>query len=106
MKIEFEITNYKLSFINEMIADKLLDPYMGAMKEEKAFLYLMQEVSTKLLKKTLAKRSDKKAFKLSLKYYEATALHQFLLRFIDYDEKSERRRVTREILGIINQKLV
>lgn len=105
MKIEFEITNNQLSFINEIIADNLLEPAKATSKENRSFIYLMLEVANKLLKKAIDKRGVKKAFKLSLKYYEAVALHQFLLLFIDY-EQTEKRRVTREILGIINQKLV
>lgn len=104
MKIEFEITNYQLSFINEMIADNLIDPSKATTKENRSFVYLMLEIANKLLKKSIDKRGVKKVFKLSLKYYEAVAVHQFLLLYIDY-EQTEKRRVTREILGIINQKL-
>lgn len=105
MKIELEITNFQLSFINEMIADNLLEPSQATSKENRSFIYLMIEVANKLLKKAIDKRGVKKVFKISLKYYEAVALHQFLLLFIDY-EQTEKRRVTREILGIINQKIV
>jgi hypothetical protein len=105
MKIEFEITNYQLTFINEMIADHLLEPSKATSKENRSFIYLMLEIANKLLKKAIDKRGVKKVFKLSLKYYEAVAVHQFLLMFIDYD-KTERRRITREILSVINQKIV
>ncbi|QSW90725.1 hypothetical protein J0383_07915 [Flavobacterium endoglycinae] len=105
MKIEFEINNYQLSFINEMIADNLLEPSKATSKENRSFIYLMIEIANKLLKKAIDKRGVKKVFKLSLKYYEAVAVHQFLLLYIDY-EQTEKRRVTREIIGIINQKLV
>ncbi|MEO6176798.1 MAG: hypothetical protein ABIP27_16725 [Flavobacterium circumlabens] len=105
MKIEFKITNHHLSSINEIIADNLLEPHTATTKENRAFIYLMLEVSNKLLKKAIDKKAHKTAFKLSLKYYEALALHQFLLMFIDYG-KTEKRRLTRELIGIINQKIV
>jgi hypothetical protein len=105
MKLEIEITNYQLSFINEMIADNLLEPAQATSKENKSFIYLMLEIANKLLKKAIDKRGVKKAFKLSLKFYEAVAVHQFLLVYIDY-AKTEKRRVTLEIIGILNQKIV
>jgi hypothetical protein len=105
VKIEFEITNYQLSFINEMIADNLLEPSQATSKENRSFIYLMLEIANKLLKKAIDKRGLKKAFKLTLKFYEAVAIYQFLLLYIDYD-LTEKRRVTRQILAVINQKLV
>lgn len=106
MKIELKITNHQVLYINEMIADNLIDPNMARTKEEKSFVYLMHDISNKLLKRTIENRDNSKAFKLSLKYYEAFAFHEFLLRF-DFEYNSlERIRVTRQILGIINQKLV
>jgi len=103
MKIEFEISNYQLSFLNEMIADNLLLPSQATSRENRSFIYLMTEIANKLLKKAIDKRGVLKVFKLSLKYYEAVAVYQFLLLYIDY-EQTEKRRITRQILGIINQK--
>ena len=105
MKIEFEITNNQLSFLNGAIAANLVDPVQATSKENKSFIYLMFDIANKLLKKAIDKRGVKKAFKLSLKFYEAVAVHQFLLIYIDYGTREERR-VTREILAIINQKIV
>lgn len=109
MKIDIKLTNYQLSFLNATIADNLSLEVNDKLKEVKSFIYLMNDVSGKLLKKAIEKRQDSKTFKISLKYYEAYALHQFLYIYIDYEtsdfETTERRRVTREILGILNQKL-
>ena len=104
MKIEIELSNYQLSFLNEMIADNTPDKPHGLHKEAKAGFYLITDTAGKLLKKAIDKKGVSKPFKIALKYYEAYALHQFLLTFIDY-EKTEKRRVTREILGELNQKL-
>ncbi|MCV9929500.1 hypothetical protein OIU83_17700 [Flavobacterium sp. LS1R49] len=109
MKVELKLTNYQLSFLNEMVADNLLSPSEVMSKENKSFIYLMTEIGSKLLKKAIDKRSHLKPFKVSFKYYEAFALHQFLYMYVDYVikdyETTEQRRITREILGIINQKL-
>lgn len=106
MKIEFEITNNQLSFLNEAIAYHLVDPVQATSKENKSFIYLMFDIANKLLKKSIDKRGIKKAFKLTLKFYEAVAVHQFLLIYIDQGTSREQKRVTREILAIINQKIV
>lgn len=103
-KIEIELSNYQLSFLNEMIADNILNNPHGLPKEAKAKFYLITDIAGKLLKKAIDKKEALKPFKIALKYYEAFALHQFLLVFIDY-EKTEKRRVTRGILGELNQKL-
>ncbi len=104
MKVELKISNYQLIFLNEMIADNTPDNPHGLNKDAKAGFYLITEIAGKLLKKAIDKKGVLKPFKIALKYYEAFALHQFLLTFIDY-EKTEKRRVTREILGLLNQKL-
>ncbi|MRX40383.1 hypothetical protein GJU43_13935 [Flavobacterium sp. LC2016-23] len=104
MKVELKFTNYQLSFLNAFIADNLPASVHGEMKDRKSFIFLMNDVSCKLLKKAIEKRQEAKAFKISLKYYEAFALHQFLYLYMDYDN-TERYNVTREILGVINQKL-
>jgi hypothetical protein len=105
MKIDIEITKDQLYFINEMIADNLLEAHAMELKQDKSFIYMMHDISNKLLKKTIEKRDSSKPLKLSLKYYEAFTLHQFLLMYSDYEE-TEKRRLTRGILAIINQKIV
>lgn len=109
MKLELKLTNYQLSFLNATIADNLSIDVEGKLKEHKSFIYLMNDVAGKLLKKAIEKRQASKSFKIALKYYEAFALHQFLYMYIPYEisdfETTERRRITREILGILNQKL-
>lgn len=105
MKIDIEISNYQLSFLNEMIAENLLEPAQATSTENRSFIYLMYEVASKLLKKTIDKRGIKKTFKLSLKYYEAVALHQFGLLYLDRNF-TERGIAIREVLGLINQKIV
>ena len=71
MKIEFQLTNYKLSFLNEMIVDNLSGKANFSTREAKSFNCLMNEIAEKLLKKAISKRSISKPFKVSLKYYEA-----------------------------------
>lgn len=105
MKIELQITYNQLLFLNEFIAINLPTQFVNKDKQVKSLLYLITELAQKLLKKQVDKIGVKTPFKISLKYYEAYALHQFILTFMEY-EPSERRRVTRKILGEINQKLV
>jgi hypothetical protein len=110
MKIVLEFNNYQLAFLNEFIADYLPDNLNGLDKESKAGIYIMREFAGKLLKKAIDKREDLNRFKIDLKYYEACALHAFLFKFIDYlsgidNSTVEKRRIIREILGEINQKL-
>lgn len=104
MKIDLEITYNQLLFLNDFMGTNLPLEFATSDKRVKSLLYLTTEVAQKLLKKTIDKMGIKKPFKLSLKYYEAYALHQFILTFMYY-EPSESKRVTREILGILNQKL-
>ncbi|QEE51059.1 hypothetical protein FUA48_16185 [Flavobacterium alkalisoli] len=104
MKLKIELSIFQLAIINELIADNLPIMSRGLLKSEKSAFYLMSQVADKLLKKAIDKRVSDKKFKISLQYYEAFALHQFLLTFIDYTE-TDNRRITRDIIGIINQKL-
>jgi methyltransferase-like protein len=104
MKIAIKTSNYHLSFINEMIADNLPAEQKGFKKEDKSLFYLMNEIAAKLLKKAIDKKGTSKPFTITLKYYEAFTLHKFILIYMDYEE-GEKKRVTREILGTINQKL-
>lgn len=105
MKIEILVTNNELSFLNELISDNLPTLKAGVLsKETKASFYLLSEIESKLLRKALEKKEILKPFKLTLKFYEAYALHQFLLIYIE-NELTEKRRVTRNILGLINKKL-
>lgn len=111
MKIQLELTNYQLAFLNEFIAEKLPQNVHGYQKEFMSFIYQMREIAAKLLKKAIDKRERLKPFKIDLKYYEAFALHRFLFTYIDYlrfvdNETIEKRRIIREILGEINQKLI
>lgn len=104
MKIELKITSYQLSFLNEFIANNLPVQVVSQEKQTKALFFLIREIANKTLKKAIDKQGISKPFKLHLKYYEAYALHQFLLTFMDY-EAGENRRITREILGNINKQL-
>ncbi|OAE90331.1 hypothetical protein [Flavobacterium psychrophilum] len=104
MKVEIKTTYDQLLFLNQFIANNLPVQIVNQEKEVKSLFYLITEIATKILKKTIDKKGISKPFKLPLKYYEAYALHQFILTFIDY-EAGENKRVTREILGKINKEL-
>lgn len=104
MKIELKLSTSHLSFVNQMIADNLPLMAAGTTKGDKSAFSLMSEIADKLLKKAIDKRHTDTEFKVTLKYYQAYALHQFIHIFIEY-EKTEKRRLTREVLGILNQKL-
>ncbi|RWW91843.1 hypothetical protein [Flavobacterium cerinum] len=66
--------------------------------------YILNDLSAKLLKKSIDKRRSTGKFNVSLKYYEAYALYLFIGVSLDYT-KDEQRRVTREILSQLDQKL-
>ena len=105
MKVALEITYYQLQFLNEFMANNLPLQIVNQEKQVKSLFYLITEIANKSLKTAIDKKGVSKPFKLTLKYYEAYALYQFLLTFMDY-EVGENKRVTREILGKINKKLV
>lgn len=104
MKIQFAISIYQLAFVNETLADFLNGNINSHPKAVKASYCLLMEVAEKVLKKGIDNRLALKPFKMTLKYYQAYYLHQFLLTHID-NEQTEKRRVIREVLAILNQKL-
>lgn len=104
MKINLKLSYYQLAYLNELIADNIRLLSAGNTKADKSFYYHMSDIAAKLLKKAIDKIGADDKFHIKLKYYEAYAIHQFLYVFIDYAE-TEKRRVTREILGEINQEI-
>lgn len=104
MKIQLQLTLDDLVFINAFIGNNLTKKEQCTSKESLSNFYMIIELLKKLLKKMLDKQEVKKPFLITIKYYEAFTLHQFLLIHIDYQE-SENRRMTRKILAALNQKL-
>jgi len=75
-KIKIEITYNELSATTQSFLNLSQDPLQHT--KVKLSRSVLEEVIPKLLKKELSKRHDKGVFVLSLKYYEAHYLHEFL----------------------------
>jgi len=77
-KIKFSLKNDELSIINQIIENRINQQSIPT-PETKLVESILFELAEKLLKKFVTERMNVKAFKITLKYHQAYALH-FILR--------------------------
>lgn len=77
-KIKFELKNDELNIINQIIENRINQQSLPT-PETKLVESIIYELADKMLKKFITERMNAKAFKISLKYHQAYALH-FILR--------------------------
>ncbi|WP_333662267.1 hypothetical protein [Chishuiella changwenlii] len=77
-KIKFSLKNDELSVINQIIENRINQQSIPT-PETKLVESILFELADKLLKKFVTERMNVKAFKITLKYHQAYALH-FILR--------------------------
>lgn len=84
------------------VSDALADVHCNVIsKSERATVNILELLSIKLLKKQLAKRYEKKHFKITLEYFEAYFLEKYLIAFNqDYNDFT-----IQTVINKLNQKL-
>ncbi|MDM1061925.1 hypothetical protein HXZ62_05000 [Empedobacter falsenii] len=99
-KIKFELKNDELNVINQIIENRINQQSLPT-PETKLVESIIYELADKMLKKFITERMNSKAFKISLKYHQAYALH-FILR--DFQQvESESPYINMVVLKIANQ---
>lgn len=101
-KIKFTLTGDRLAAINEAFQFLEWPAMTRQMRHSKSILV---KVATKLLKKGVDKRPGCDEFKMSLEYYEADTLEQFLRGFELNDTDDYNRTLRSTVADELHQKL-
>lgn len=86
-KIKFEIKSEELGVVNQIVANRINQQSIPT-AETKLVESIIYETADKLLKKFITERMNVKAFKITLKYHQAYALHFILRDFQKIDSES------------------
>lgn len=104
MSIEVKVTLNQLSYINDCFAE--LEKPALINRDSRVAENILQNLYKKLLKKTISKIGTTDKFKLSLEYYEAHFLEQYLIHCMKRISKYGHAYASiQNIINDLNQKL-
>lgn len=104
MNIDIKISFNQLTYINDCFAE--METQISSDRAARISHNILVNIHKKLLKKTISKIGSKDKFKLSLEYYEAHFLEQYLIHKIKYVSKYEvAHNSIQSIINDLNQKL-
>ena len=104
MTVEIKITFNQLSYMNDCFAE--METTKESRRETKITQNILQNLHKKLLKKTISKIGTVDKFKLTLEYYEAHFLEQYLMYCMKQISKYEHiHNSIQSIINDLNQKL-